>query len=647
MSQRNEEIKEAMTSYAERLRMVRKLSAPSLEEVESADDYSRLLLHNFRKIGELAGENAEVLNKILMPFLQGEEALSEEDASELDSLNELLLGESRTDVLDTHLAEMINNRLNASEEKLTEETSGDPNQRVHDHLTRMFIRYERMGKCWYAKNFEESARIRKLAIEDYLELLNYLDKDAFLKLSPKARRDVRRGVMFGVCLYELEDPREMIRRIKKQRELFSDPFYHEHMPDFSESDWKKYLFDSYMDVARICASDELDEELYREAYDAFCECKRMLSQPGGEGLADVDGYGFVMVVGLCAAIKCADPSAEQLLSEVVEYYEKRDVSDYSYGGGNENLAMPSQIYYAVDTLRQRNGGMLSERLLELQRQIPYEVMLYYSNARLGDMAIPFVNHLTNFLSDFSEVPGGIRCSELCMRSLAAIHPPTYIHSNMVAKFTLCLTRHLLCRHPELFVNFPRCGSVEAVTAANDQILDYAYQAALYHDIGKLTIIDIIAMYGRRLLDTEFLELKKHPDNGAELAARFDSLKDYADVMRGHHLWYDGSRGYPLNFKAAESPYKTIIDIVTVADCMDAATDRVGRSYSKGKTIEEFTKEIEEGAGTHYAPFMAELLAEPAVAEDIRYLLDEGRSKLYRDTFNLLVDLLHKGKSGQD
>lgn len=38
MSQRNEEIKEAMTSYAERLQMVRRLSAPSLEEVESADD---------------------------------------------------------------------------------------------------------------------------------------------------------------------------------------------------------------------------------------------------------------------------------------------------------------------------------------------------------------------------------------------------------------------------------------------------------------------------------------------------------------------------------------------------------------------------------------------------------------------------------
>ena len=178
--EKKDKIKEAMTSYAERLRMVRRLSAPSLEEVESADDYSRLLLHNFRKIGELAGENAEVLDKILMPLLRGDEALSEEEAAELDTLNNLLIDHASSDVLDTHLAEMINNRLNASEEELTEEINGDPDQQVHFLNKRLDIEYERMGKCYFAQNFEESARIRKLAIADYLELLKYLDKDAFL-----------------------------------------------------------------------------------------------------------------------------------------------------------------------------------------------------------------------------------------------------------------------------------------------------------------------------------------------------------------------------------------------------------------------------------------------------------------------------------
>ena len=144
----------------------------------------------------------------------------------------------------------------------------------------------------------------------------------------------------------------------------------------------------------------LDEEVYRDAYEAFRECERILSQPGSEGLADHIGSNFMKTVGLRAAIMCAEPSAEQILSEVVIGYEKRDISDYSGSGTFENLAVPSQIFYAVDMLRKRNGGLLSERLLELQRRIPYEVMLYYSNARVGDMTKPFVDHLPNFLEDF-------------------------------------------------------------------------------------------------------------------------------------------------------------------------------------------------------------------------------------------------------
>nr|MCR4796947.1 hypothetical protein [Lachnospiraceae bacterium] len=46
-------------------------------------------------------------------------------------------------------------------------------------------------------------------------------------------------------------------------------------------------------------------------------------------------------------------------------------------------------------------------------------------------------------------------------------------------------------------------------------------------------------------------------------------------------------------------------------------------------------EIEEGSGTHYAPFLPELLNDPGVKRDIEYLLSERRMKLYTDTFLLL------------
>ena len=107
------------------------------------------------------------------------------------------------------------------------------------------------------------------------------------------------------------------------------------------------------------------------------------------------------------------------------------------------------------------------------------------------------------------------------------------------------------------------------------------------------------------------------------------------MIRGHHLWYDCSRGYPEGFDTFASPYKTIIDIVLAADCLDAATDTVGRSYNRGKTFADYAAEVAEGAGTHYAPFLPELFENPGFKQDVEYLLSERRKARYRDTFILL------------
>ena len=69
--------------------------------------------------------------------------------------------------------------------------------------------------------------------------------------------------------------------------------------------------------------------------------------------------------------------------------------------------------------------------------------------------------------------------------------------------------------------------------------------------------------------------------------------------------------------------------------MDAATDTIGRSYRKGKTLDDFLKELKAGAGTHYAPWLYDLIAEPEVYSDIEFLLSNGRQQDYRNTYYLL------------
>ncbi|MCR5120405.1 MAG: hypothetical protein K6B44_12400, partial [Lachnospiraceae bacterium] len=165
---------------------------------------------------------------------------------------------------------------------------------------------------------------------------------------------------------------------------------------------------------------------------------------------------------------------------------------------------------------------------------------------------------------------------------------------------------------------------------------------LCHDFGKINIIDTIFVYGRKLLDLEFNIIKSHPSMGKKLLEAHNRTREYVDVAMGHHKWYDNKGGYPEDFDTSKSPYKTVIDLVLCADCMDAATDTVGRSYNKGKTLEDFRRELVAGAGTRYAPWLPALLEREEVITDVEFLLNQAREINYRDTYNLLKDVQEKG-----
>ncbi len=242
------------------------------------------------------------------------------------------------------------------------------------------------------------------------------------------------------------------------------------------------------------------------------------------------------------------------------------------------------------------------------------------------------------IQHFIDLPGGVHFEDFILQCMAALHPPTYIHSKMVAQLTECLTRHLIIMKPELFLGIMGCDSIFDVAGKKDSIIAYAYHAAVCHDFGKINIIDTIFVYGRKLLDFEFNIIKSHPTIGARFLAAHESTKEYADVAAGHHRWYDDSRGYPEDFKTWDSPYKTIIDIVQCADCMDAATDTVGRSYNRGKTLYDFLEELRADSGKRYAPWLLEVFDRPEVRRDVEFLLTKGRDKNYLDTYSLLKNV---------
>ena len=618
--------------YVENSKKIRMLSTPDINLIKNADDYCRILTDNFSKIGELAAENRELIDSVT-PIFASVDALPDAIREAAMQLVDLLVQEDSFEEVDFHMAERLDDFLIQNEIAQTGDNDND-SDRVISMAKRVKRDYFFISALTRYIN-DETDQIREAAIENAKELGKYLAKDAFVRLNDEAKGFVLQYSLMSVLLYEnnlysmpLDWWEEALAILDRAESVLQDSFYRETFPDY---DWDTYEFRIYY-YGGFLAYSLIPESIAKRVlclaekgvvFLENCSNETILSAVNIEQMKGLQNMAAVI-----AKVRPAREACDNLYKE----YENRDKTDYSVTGINNNLDTPS-LYLNLVKL---TGLELTEADHDRYHEIEHSVLQYiHKLPKRSNAYLKCVTLVTNYPMYYREVPGGMTMEEFCLSAFAAIHPPTYVHSNMVARLAHCMVRHLLKSDPELFIGFPDCQNVQEVMAAKERILHYTYHAALCHDMGKLFIIDTISMYGRRLLDDEFMMIKSHPVSGAKIAAEHRSTRDYTDVIRGHHLWYDCSGGYPSHFDTFKSPYKTIIDLVTAADCLDAATDTVGRSYSRGKSFLEYEKEIAEGAGTRYAPFLPDLFKQPLLRQDIEHLLDRGRKKQYREAFYLL------------
>ncbi|MBO4572281.1 MAG: HD domain-containing protein [Clostridia bacterium] len=216
-------------------------------------------------------------------------------------------------------------------------------------------------------------------------------------------------------------------------------------------------------------------------------------------------------------------------------------------------------------------------------------------------------------------------------------PITCIHSLMVESIAEALGKYLLTNRPELFIGVLGSKDRDEVVSKKDEILEYIRESALFHDVGKVSMVDIINTQNRRLSDVEFKKIKTHPANGLTILDKDKDFSKFFDIIIGHHRWYDGSFGYPVEFDNVSSPVRFIIDIVTIADCTDAATDILGRNYTEGKTFENVLNEFIIGAGTRYNPDIVECIKnDEMLIHELTELTTTNRLEIYKKVYSRYI-----------
>ena len=251
------------------------------------------------------------------------------------------------------------------------------------------------------------------------------------------------------------------------------------------------------------------------------------------------------------------------------------------------------------------------------------------------------NSYVKYLNFFATYPRAIKYlkEEERIRYLnelnVATQVTTYAHSVNVAMIARELMEGILEYQPELLKG--ALGKIRhgKVLLDSKKCLDFIYEAAFYHDIGKNGIISTVNNDYRPLTDEEYAIIKTHPALGAELLKIAPSLYEkYHDTTLGHHKWYNGKGGYPEDFDNTKSPKRILIDIITLSDCMQAATEHIGRNYKEGKTFDMVMEEFRKGAGTKYNPDLVKFIdTHDDVARDLAVLINDAWVDIYFNIYS--------------
>ena len=147
-----------------------------------------------------------------------------------------------------------------------------------------------------------------------------------------------------------------------------------------------------------------------------------------------------------------------------------------------------------------------------------------------------------------------------------------------------------------------------VEEIRDWDVEKMISSARMHDLGKISISDIIVNKPGKLTEDEYEMMKRHAEEGERIIDEIISRTGEGDFLRNaklfagsHHERWDG-RGYPRGLKGEAIPLQG--RIMAIVDVYDALVSE--RPYKKAFTNAEALDIILKNSGTHFDPKIVEL-----------------------------------------
>ena len=611
-----------MQAYIERSRQIRRLSMPP----ESKEHFYGQFRVNFLQIRELFAENKTYLDEEVFAPLADIDLLSEEKAQELLELSDHLAYTETLEMVDVRLAFYIVNALEPYYKK-----RGDRVKYIHTLFRQEMLAYN-VGQIFDRGRLTDAlaGTYRACIITCAEKAARDLDDiEGFAALPEAARSELLSIDLFRATGYERPyyDKKMILKQIYSYQahiRRLLNPALRRAVP---EQNWDKLLYSAY--------TYQMDVQEFLDWHKTPDYILRMLDEAGDQALALMEKNG---------STRQRDPSAvlsgkkaigfyrgttgfEEMVKKYADWASEADPNAYDQLNMSGNV-MP--IVFVQGLCREHPEKIDSCR--EFLKQSQQKTFDYIRRSR-DKGAYNTMQRFIGYMMDYYiELEDGIPFKRFFENLMVATQPTLTIHCSMVAEISGCMLDTLLESRPELLIGVCGCKTLSGVRTHADEIRGYLRECCILHDTGKLFFLDTINLFNRTLADDEFALIRLHAQMGYEILHKRKSTRRYAKAALYHHRWYNEEGGYPKDVSYKGEPNAILYQILTCADCIDAATDSVGRAYSRGKTFDEMMADLQVNSGRMFNPDLVALFGDAGLRRQVESLLRFERERLYNMVF---------------
>lgn len=459
----------------------------------------------------------------------------------------------------------------------------------------------------------------------FLEGANYIAR--YEELDKETRQYVIRcvgNIRMAVSRRTKENCRQYQELFETALRIIESPYYQEMDPDIP---WQRYIYAMHMDqMTELAYLRENDDPMVAERVlrSATYVYEHQNANRGEESRLQNWRVSYFYHAALYHAGK---GTARAVVEDLLEIIDQTGERDYSPDGINRNLTGAAYLFNYEAFLSAEDRAELADRIAQ-ERAAAHRYLDEMPVNEYPRVASVAVRELILVQSDREKSD-----NRKILESILSGHRPTYVHSTMVAHLTRVLLRRMVETNPAALIGLMGCKTVAEVQARKPELLQTAYDCGLYHDVGKSAVIMYIDTNSRSLLEEEFCCIQSHPVIGYGLLREAGYEEYLAPAALYHHCFYNGRGGYPREVPPCPQNIKGIVDVLTVADALDAATDNIGRCYNRAKPLRTLVGELQAQSGTRYAPDVVALFRDETFCEALAKKLDAERKKVYLQAYH--------------